>query len=216
MGFLSSLMDLFFPPKCVFCGKVLARSGDDWCTKCTDSLPFAINSGRQEGSYYDFCISPFYYTGLVRKSMLRYKFRGASGYADTYGKLLADCILENPDMEYDVISWVPLSDKRERSRGYDQSMLLALATALHLDDVAIETLSKPHDVRAQSELSGLDERNANISGAYEATDSELIEGKCVLLIDDIVTTGSTLAECAKVLLEAGAKRVICAALARGE
>ena len=215
MSFFSSFMDLLFPPKCVFCGKVL-DSGDTWCSKCVESLPFTLNGGRQEGEYYDFCISPLYYKGAVRKSILRFKFKGASSYADVYGKILSDCIRENQDVEYDVISWVPLSSKRKRSRGYDQAMLLALATALELNDVAIETLAKPHDVQAQSELSGWDERSANISGAYEVVDQELIEGKRVLLIDDIVTTGSTLSECANVLLSAGAARVICAALARGE
>jgi ComF family protein len=148
--------------------------------------------------------------------MLRFKFRGASGYATAYGQILADCIRENPDVGYDIISWVPLSGKRKRKRGYDQAMLLALATALELEDVAAETLRKPHDVQAQSELGGRAERRANISGAYEVVDPELVEGKCVLLIDDIVTTGSTLDECASVLLAAGASRVVCAALARGE
>ena len=213
---MASLLDLLFPPKCVFCGRVLSSVDDAWCSKCTESLPFTLNSGRQEGEYYDFCVSPLYYKGVVRKSILRFKFKGASAYAGAYGKALADCIRDNPDIGYDLISWVPLSSKRERARGYDQAMLLALATALQFNDVAVETLKKPRDVRAQSELESLEERSANISGAYEAADPELVEGKCVLLIDDIVTTGSTLSECAKVLLEAGAKRVICAALARGE
>jgi len=173
-----------------------------------------MDFGRQDGEFYDFCISPLYYKDLVRKSILRFKFRGASSYAGTYGKLLADCIRDCPDASYDLISWVPLSSKRERSRGYDQAMLLALATALELDDVAVETLAKPHDVQAQSELGGRDERSANIFGAYAVTDAELIIGKRVLLIDDVVTTGSTLAECAKVLLSAGASKVVCAALAR--
>ena len=216
MSFMSSLMDLLFPPKCVFCGKVLGGADDAWCSKCVESLPFTLAGGKQDGVNYDCCVSPLYYKGDVRKSILRFKFRGASAYADVYGRILADCIRENPDIEYDVISWVPLSSKRERSRGYDQAMLLALATALNLDDVAVETLSKPHDVRAQSELYGREERSANISGAYKAADPELIEGKCVLLIDDIVTTGSTLSECASVLLAAGAVRVYCATLARGE
>jgi len=216
MGFLSTIMDLLFPPKCVFCSRVLERGDDGWCSKCTESLPFADNSGRQDGESYDFCISPLYYRGAVRKSILRFKFRGAAAYASVYGKLLADCIRETPDLKYDIISWVPLSSKRERKRGYDQAMLLALATALELNDVAVETLTKPHDVQAQSELGGWEERSANISGAYTASDAELIEGKCVLLIDDVVTTGSTLSECAKVLLSAGASRVVCAALARGE
>jgi len=216
MSIMSSILDLMFPPKCVFCGRVLHDKDDSWCDKCVESLPYALNGGMQDGNYYDYCISPLYYSGVVRKSILRFKFRGASGYAGAYAKLLSDCIRERPDIGYDIISWVPLSSKRERSRGYDQAMLLALATALELDGVAAETLKKTRDAQAQSELGDAAERRANISGAYVAVDPELIDGKCILLIDDIVTTGSTLDECAYVLLSAGASRVVCAALARGE
>ena len=216
MSIKTIILDLLFPPKCVFCGKILYREAEKWCDKCTEALPFTINSGRQEGDSYDFCISPLYYKSVVRKSILRFKFKGASAYASAYGKILAECIREQSDINYDIISWVPLSGKRKRTRGYDQAMLLALATALELGDVAAETLTKPHDVRAQSEISDKDERHANISGAYKVADAELIEGKCVLLIDDIVTTGSTLSECTRVLLAAGATRIVCAALARGE
>jgi predicted amidophosphoribosyltransferase len=78
----------------------------------------------------------------------------------------------------------------------------------------VETLRKTRDAQAQSTLKGADARAANISGAYEITDAELIAGKRVLLIDDIVTTGSTLAECARTLRSAGAASVCAAALAR--
>ena len=216
MGFISSILDLLFPPKCVFCGRILNKNDDGLCDKCIEALPFAENGGRQVGDVLDFCVSPLFYRGHVRKSILRFKFHGMSSYADVYGRLLAECIREHPDIKYDIISWVPLSSKRKRSRGYDQAMLLALATALELNDVAVETLSKPRDVQAQSELGGKEERSANISDAYKVTDPELIAGKCVLLIDDVVTTGSTLSECARELLSAGAARVVCAALARGE
>ena len=216
MSFLSSILDLLFPPKCVFCGRVLHSVDDGWCDRCTEELPFADNGGRQYGEVFDFCVSPLYYRGSVRKSILRFKFRGMSAYAAVYCRLMADCIHEHLGVKYDIITWVPLSGKRERSRGYDQAMLLALATALELGDVAAETLKKSRDVQAQSELGGMEERSANISGAYVATDPELVEGKCVLLIDDVITTGSTLNECARVLRAAGAARVVCAALARGE
>ena len=216
MSFLTTFLDLLFPPKCVFCARVLDKTDDGWCDKCTESLPFADNQGKQNGEVFDFCVSPLYYTGVVRRSILRYKFKGASHYADVYGKFLAECIRENPELEYDIISWVPLSGKRERKRGYDQAMLLALSTALNLDDVAVETLEKPVDVQAQSELGDRAQRSANISGAFVASDPEIIAGKRVLLIDDVVTTCSTLDECAKILLSAGASGVVCAALARGE
>ena len=216
MSFFSSILDLLFPPKCVFCSRVLNKTDDGWCDRCTEALPYADNHGRQDGETFDFCVSPLYYTGVVRRSILRYKFRGASHYAAVYGKFLAECICENPDLSYDLISWVPLSSRRKRSRGYDQAMLLALATALELDEVAVQTLIKPHDVQAQSELGDKAERSANISGAYIVSDIDIITGKRVLLIDDVVTTCSTLEECAGVLIAAGAAGVVCAALARGE
>jgi len=216
MGVLSGILDLLFPPKCVFCRRVLGRGDLGFCDRCTEALPFTDNYGIREGDFYDFSVSPLYYRGLVRKSILRYKFSGASLYADTYARLLADCIRDCPNVEYDIISWVPLSSKREKSRGYDQAMLLALATALELNDVAVETLKKHKDVQAMSELGDKTERSANISGAYEVTEPELVCGKRVLLIDDVVTTGSTLSECARMLLHAGAKGVIGAALAKAE
>jgi len=221
MSFFSSILNLIFPPKCVFCSKILHKTDDGWCDKCTESLPYADDHGKQDGDVFDFCVSPLYYTGTVRRSILRYKFNNAYYYADTYGKVLAECIQECKDikfhnMDYDIISWVPLSNKRERKRGYDQAMLLATATASQLGEVAVETLKKPHDVQAQSELGDKAERSANISGAYATADSDNIQGKRILLIDDVVTTGSTLEECSRVLLSAGACGVICATLARGE
>jgi len=221
MSFFSTILDLLFPRKCVFCSKVLNKGDEGWCDKCTESLPYADNYGIQKGDIFDFCVSPLYYTGVVRRSILRFKFWDAPFYADIYGKILAECIREckgniDLDLNYDLISWVPLSNKRERSRGYDQAMLLAMATALELDDVAVETLVKPRDVRAQSELGDKTERSANIQGAFDASDTELVAGKRILLIDDVVTTCSTLDECSRVLLSAGAAGVVCAALARGE
>jgi len=221
MGFISTVLDLLFPPKCVFCSKVLNKTDEGWCDRCTESLPYTDNLGVQDGDVFDFCVSPLYYTGTVRRSVLRYKFRNASYYSDTYGKVLAECIRELKDSNrfnahYDIISWVPLSTKRERKRGYDQAMLLATATALELNEVAVETLRKPIDVQPQSELGDKAERSANIGGAYVVSDLNNIVGKRVLLIDDVVTTGSTFDECSRVLLSAGAVVVICAALARGE
>jgi len=216
MGFFSSILDLLFPPKCVFCARILDKNDEGWCDKCTESLPFTGSQCKQDGDGFDFCISPLYYTGVVRRSVLRYKFNSTSHYAEVYGKFLADCIRENPDVVYDLISWVPLSKKRERTRGYDQAMLLAQATAQELGGSIVQTLYKPLEVQAQSELGDKVQRSANISGAYTAADIELITGKHILLVDDVVTTCSTLEECTRVLLAAGAAGVICAALARGE
>ena len=66
----------------------------------------------------------------------------------------------------------------------------------------------------QSTVGSAEKRRANIAGAYRAADPELVQGKRILLIDDIITTGSTLSECARTLREAGAAEVLCAAVAR--
>ena len=89
-----------------------------------------------------------------------------------------------------------------------------MATALELDDVAVSTLDKTLEAEKQSLMGSAEKRRAHISGAYQAVDPVLVDGKRILLIDDIVTTGSTLSECAKTLLAAGASEVLCAAVAR--
>ena len=217
MGILSNFFDLFFPPKCIFCFKFLKKDEKVICTHCQNTLPYTKGSGvSQSGEFFDVCVSPFYYVNNVRNSILRFKFKGAMQLAEHYGKYLADCIKSELNGEYDIITWVPLSKTREKKRGYDQSMLLAYAVALELNDVAVETLVKNVDVKAQSSLGGKPERRANIDGVYSVVDTELIEGKRILIIDDIITTGSTLSECSSMLLQAGAEKIVCAALARGE
>lgn len=216
LSFLQGIAELLFPPRCVFCHQILKGKERPVCSSCRTSL--AVTEGgeaRQSGEFYSVCVSPLYYTGTVRDSLLRFKFRRASNYAGTYGKILADCVREQLAGRYDIISWVPLSRKRQKTRGYDQAMLLAMATALELDDVAVETLAKVTDVPAQSGIQAPEQRRANVLGVYQVKDPELVGDNRVLLIDDIVTTGATLSECARVLREAGAKDVVCATLARG-
>lgn len=219
MGVLQTFLDLIFPPRCVFCRKLLGRGENSYCAGCAQNLPYTEKGGAQTGEHFTICVSPLYYDGVVRDSIHRFKFKDASGYAKGYAQLIADCIRENlgeRGERYDFISWVPLSADRLKSRGYDQAMLLAMATALCLDDVAVETLRKHTDVPAQSGVGDREKRRENISGVYEARDPELIADKRILLIDDIVTTGSTLSECALTLLRAGASEVLCATLARTE
>ena len=215
MGFIKNVCDLLFPPKCVFCGRFLKKGETNICKTCEKELPYTEGAGvTLSGDFFDVCIAPLYYRDNVRKSILKFKFRGAIGYADCYAKLLAGCIEKELSGKYDMITWVPISDERMKTRGYDQAMLLAFATALELGNVAVETLKKTADNPAQSTLEGIEKRRANVMDAYEVVDRELISGKRILLIDDVVTTGATLSECARTLLMAGAEGVVCAALAR--
>ncbi len=211
---VDGLLDILFPPKCAFCRRHLRRGESGMCISCRDTLPYRKPPREKGPAFVEAVCAPLEYEGTVREALHRYKFGGTTAYARLFGELVADCVRENLAGEYDLISWVPLSSERLRERGYDQAMLIALAAALALDDVAVETLRKTRNAAPQSGTASADERRANISGAYEVIDPELVHGRRILLIDDIITTGSTVSECARTLGLAGAESVVCAALAR--
>ena len=199
-GPVGVLLDLLFPPKCVFCGRLLTSGERDFCARCQRELPWLAGpEAEQTGEFFTLCASPLAYRDQVRDSIRRYKFKGRQGYHKAYGRLVAQCVHDHLDGRWDLITWVPLSDQRRRERGYDQAFLLASAAALELGEVAVETLRKGRNTEAQS---GLDD------------DAELVEGKRVLLIDDVITTGATISECARILRTVGAGEVVCATLAR--
>lgn len=214
MGFLKSIASLLYPGRCVFCHRIIDGENGT-CPDCVKNLPYTTHAGAvTKGEFFARCVSPLYYEGVVRESLLRYKFDDRSIYAEIYGKYVADCVRQHFSGEYDLISWVPLSRKRLRKRGYDQAELLARATAAELGEEPVRLLRKTRDIPAQSGIKGEEKRRANVLGVYEAVDAELMRGKTVLLMDDIVTTGATLSECARTLRMAGAGKVLCASVAR--
>ena len=182
------------------------------CPSCREGLRTA-EGVRKRGDYFSDCVSALYYRDEVRQAILRFKFAGAQAYADAFGELLAERIYTDLDGRFDVLSWVPLAPDRRRRRGYDQAKLLAENAAKRLKIPATPLLKKRRGVRAQSRTRGREARRANIAGAFSLRKDADVEGKRILLIDDIVTTGSTLSECAKMLLLAGAEDVLCATLA---
>ncbi len=214
MKVVTFLHDLLYPPRCTFCHDFLETSGDGLCAHCRTGLPFAQNGGRQRFSFVRACVSPLNYEGDVRASLLRYKFGGATGYAKVYGRLVADTVRTELAGEYDLVTWVPLSRKRLRERGYDQARLLARSTAKELGLPLTPTLHKQRNTQPQSGAGDAAKRRANIAGAYRMKTGADVTGKRILLMDDIVTTGATLSECARVLGKAGAEQVVCATVAR--
>lgn len=207
-------MDIFVPSRCTFCRRKLPAGKTGICDECRSSLPYREPQCTDGDGYLDMVCAPLKYEGNVRSAISRYKFSGFTSYARPFGELVAGCVRENIPNGYDLISWVPLSSERLAERGYDQAMLIALSAALELGDVAVETLRRTRHSSPQSGTQDAASRRANVSGAYEIIDAELVRGKRVLLIDDIITTGSTAGECAHMLRDAGAVGVICATLAR--
>ena len=205
------LGNFLFPRKCPFCGTV--TGGRLLCGSCERTLPYTGENALRQGTFGR-CASPLYYTGPVREAILRFKFQGRTGGLDCFGRLMADCAARWYPGEFDTVTWVPVSKKREHERGYDQAHLLAKETARHWGIEPVRLLRKTRNNAAQSGLSSAAERRGNVLGVYEAENTDRIRGAKILLIDDILTTGATLGECVRVLREAGAADVVCATLAR--
>ena len=206
------LMNLLFPPKCILCGKLLERQEQDLCRECrVDSPEYPVR--KENRQFLDSFTAVWYYEGTVRRSLLRYKFYGARSFASGYGRLLAMKLLQsNPD-GFDCLTWVPVSPLRKLRRGYDQVELLAKAVGRELGMEPVPLLKKVRHNRPQSGISDAAKRRANVLGVYREVNREDIAGKRILLLDDILTTGATAGECARVLLTCGAKEVHCAAIA---
>lgn len=213
MKLLDELLELMYPTRCAFCHK-LSQNKEKVCRNCLGKLPYTSGAGqKQKFPFISGCVSPFYYEEDVRKSLLRYKFRGLTAYAQIYGEFLAKCIDEN-QISCDIITWIPLSRRRLRQRGYDQARLLAEATARVLGVDCVPLLRKRRDNPAQSGTGSPEKRRANVSGVYIPVNTTVFKGKSILLVDDIVTTGATLSEGARTLITAGAAEVYAAAVAR--
>ena len=209
------ILELLFPPKCVLCRKLLNDRETDLCGSCRVEAP-EYPRRKRTVQFLDSFAAVWYYEGCVRQSLLRFKFYGARSYAGAYGRLLAMKVQQMCPEGVEMVTWIPVSRRRKLRRGFDQVELIARAVAEELDMVPVPTLKKVRHNRAQSGISDAAKRRANVLGAYRAICPEALSGKRVLLLDDILTTGATMSEGARVLKTAGAKEVHGAAVAAKE
>ena len=207
------ILRLLFPPKCALCGKVLLEEETDLCGTCRSEAPECPVNSRKKLPFLDSWLGIWYYEGSVRRSLLRYKFYGVRGYAKVYGRVLAMKLQQTHPEGFDLLTWVPISGLRKMSRGYDQVELLAQVVSAELG-IPMEPLVKKHrHNKPQSGIVGDAQRRANVLGVYRVTDPQKVKDQKILLLDDIITTGATVSECARVLLTAGAKEIHCGAVA---
>ena len=153
----------------------------------------------------------FSYEGAVQQAILDMKFANLGSYAKVFAKYLV-FLAEKHNLSYDLVTFAPMSKKALRHRRYNQAQLLAkyFCAILGKDALLTEAIVKVKDTAAQEKLSK-SERKTNLIGAYDICAD--VEGKRVLVIDDVKTTGATLNECAKVLKKAGATEVIAITVA---
>ncbi len=213
MKLIDWMLHLLFPPQCALCRRLLQGSETDLCHHCRAEAPQCPISGNKL-SFLAGWVALWYYEGEVRSSILRFKFQGKRGYAKTYGRMLAMKVQQEYPEGFDLLTWVPTGLFRRLTRGYDQGALLAQAVGQELGTKPVLLLKKIRNNPPQSHIRGQAQRRANVLGVYKAATPEILSGKRILLLDDVITTGATAGECARVLLTAGAKEVYCAAVAR--
>ncbi len=215
------LIAFLFPNRCRYCTQVI-KHNEEICKKCEDNLheitgEICLKCGSSKDdccckghkSFYEAIFAPFYYEGTAGNSIRLLKFRKKTEVADILSEEMAKCYINNID-EYapDLITFVPMHAKKQKERGFNQAELLTRKMCELLDLQCEELLTKSYETDEQHFL---DEvlRKGNLIGMFSVNPQIDILDKRILLCDDIKTTGSTLDECAKTLLIAGASDVIC-------
>ena len=212
---------------CIVCGRELGKSGryricnscyaklevigERSCLKCGKMLfseeEYCLDCQNNEKSF-DRAIAPLAYSGAASSLVMNLKFHGKKYLATPMGKWMADKLLDS-EIVADVVIPVPLHPKRQKERGFNQSELLAkeIAFSLHLP-LDATSVRRVKDTKTSSTLTGgRRAREENMENAFSVEDKAAVKDKTVLVVDDVLTTGTTANELSKVLRKAGAKRV---------
>lgn len=219
VGWKRGLAAVLFPERCACCGEVV-RVGEDCCEHCRASLshiappvcPFCGRGRdacrcRQHRRHFERCVSPFYYDGAIQKGILRLKEEERWETVRFLASKMAETVeREYADVSFDGIAPVPMTKRALKKRGFNQSLLLTRELGKRLSLPVTEPLQKLVDTRPQKVLSAA-ERSGNVLGVFDLTEGASPAGLTLLLVDDLVTTGATLDECAKMLKIYGAEAV---------
>jgi ComF family protein len=213
----TAALDLVYPPRCFGCNK----EGSFLCPECVGRLPRTLSPRCERcwqsskarlceqchsvEQWIDGIRSPFRHEEVAREAVLQLKYNGVSAAGLPMGELLGSSAKAMP---VETIVPVPLHRSRRRKRGYNQAEMLAdgLRQALGLP-VEPDLLKRRKATREQAAGLGYDERLANVEGAFIVPDGAAIDGRSILLVDDVVTTGATMQSCARALKQAGAAAV---------
>jgi predicted amidophosphoribosyltransferase len=216
---LRAALDALFPMRCAGCGDGpwpfchACRSGlvvlsPPGCERCGMPGERDVPACRHcPPEPVDTAHAPFLYAGPARAALLRLKFNGWRAVAEALGRSMAAV----PTARADAVTWVPLSGARRSRRGYDQARALAAVVAPVLGLPLLRTLERSVDTPPQSARGGAERRRA-MRGAFRAVGRA--PPPSVLLVDDVLTTGATAAECSSVLRAAGSRQVTLLTAAR--
>ena len=238
-GVVEKVIDIFYPKRCAFCDRVLPVGEKFLCSECSGLTPevgehYCMKCGKPVEEDEEYCIdctnkettfqygrSVFVYNGLVKDSISRFKYHGRQEYAAFYAHAMyrqfGTWIAR---IAPDALIPVPIHKERRQRRGYNQAELVALELGrLCKVPVAADYLVRIKNTQPQKELSGK-ERLANLSQAFSVRtmSQELYKNlECVIIVDDIYTTGSTVETCAQILREQGVGRIyfLCIGIGKG-
>lgn len=218
-----AVVDTLYPPRCAACrrrgtwvcadcDRALPRFAPPWCARCgrpedgrpceCDGWPAAVTTLRSVAAH----------DGWLRQAIIAFKYDDEWARADHLAIVLADVVRAVDADAIDALVPVPLHPERLRRRGYNQSALLADRVGAIVGTPVVAALRRVRPTPRQVGLSDI-ERRSNVAGAF-APETVRVEGLRLLLIDDVVTTGSTIAACAETLEAAGAVDVRAASLTR--
>jgi competence protein ComFC len=222
VGFVDRLAGMLLPPRCIFCRDLLEPgTALHICGECYSKISFANETIMRMGTAEthpgcDGAICVCEYSGIVKDSLIRFKFYSKPCYYRTFARLISERMEKlGAAGKFDMVMSVPLHKQREYSRGYNQAYLISKAVGRDLKLPERSYLLKRLRNTDTQSLLDRKERRRNIMNAFTVTKPDEVKGKSILLVDDIMTTGFTLDECARMLKEAGAASVTAAVVATG-
>jgi competence protein ComFC len=227
MKHLLLLFDIFFPSQCVCCGADVSFSDHhvcsecmsqcvklhDSCKKCSGEIIDATCSICQNRYiYFTKNLSVFEYNTTIKKIIYALKFHKKKHIAYLLGDFLYARIHTQKE-PIDIVTYVPMTHRRERKRGYNQSEVMARYIAKKLK-VSCNKLLYDAKVASSQKTLHYRDRFLNVLSRFSPAKSASLQGKNILLVDDVFTTGATINECSKVLKKMGANCVFSLTVAR--
>ncbi len=231
-----AIVALLYPPACAICSAKLddyqylcreceaklVRIKPPFCSKCSEPFPGAITTPfdcancAHRTLYFENAVSAFRSHGLARRVILDFKYGGQIHLRHLVASWLFTALEDERlrSREFDLIVPVPLHAARERERGFNQATLLAELLSTHMSIEARQVLERIRYTTTQTAFDRT-ERMENLRGAFRLQKNVDVRRLRILLVDDILTTGSTLSECARILRRGGARSVHAATAARG-